>query len=633
MTVFKRKNKPDRAVEADHAVEADRAGEEPGRAAEERGRVSLMAQLAVFFLIGVAVTGALAYFTLRYISDLSVREQKADQAAGIAEYVISSVREYPAYQWLVRYWYDHAQTLDVEYDTGEATSRKAVEFLLRNPGFLISKADQETVETLSEEDQKVYAEIVYNWLLLHINEIKNIYNLAYLYCLSADPDYSGGMFLLSASDGHQRRGFEYGDAYKLGAAVRSTDSQRQALSRAALNVKGYLVDSGDYMDQYTYLATVEGRPVIIGMTFPLSGLTEEVRAQTTRSAAHFMLLQVALSLLCLILISVFMLRPLKRVQESVERYKDDKDSEAAVRSLALVRSRNEIGTLARGFSDMAREIDRYMREITAITSEKERISAELRMAADIQAHALPDHFPAFPDRKEFEIYASMDPAKEVGGDFYDFFMIDDDHLAMVTADVSGKGVPAALFMMTAKTILKTRAQTGGTPAEVLREANASLCENNRENMFVTVWLGVLEISTGILTCADAGHEQLLLWQDGAWQFLPKRRGPALAALDPEDILLMGKKFGFFDQTVQLRPGDVIFQYTDGVTEATDRDNTLYGMDRLIHAAGTAPDVEPENLLPHIRSDIDAFVKDAPQFDDITMLAMRYRGPGETGSES
>ena len=162
-------------------------------------------------------------------------------------------------------------------------------------------------------------------------------------------------------------------------------------------------------------------------------------------------------------------------------------------------------------------------------------ATELNMASGIQAHMLPNIFPAFPERSEFDIYASMEPAKEVGGDFYDFFMIGDDHLGMVVADVSGKGVPAALFSMIAKTMLKTQAQTRLSPERVLLEVNASLTENNEEDMFVTVWLGVLQISTGELTYADAGHEKLLLYQDGAWTFLPKRGGPALAMWEPEDL--------------------------------------------------------------------------------------------------
>ena len=257
--------------------------------------------------------------------------------------------------------------------------------------------------------------------------------------------------------------------------------------------------------------------------------------------------------------------------------------------------------------------------------ESSRIATELSMAAGIQTHLLPSIFPPFPERDEFDIYAMMHPAKEVGGDFYDFFMIGEDALGIVVADVSGKGVPAALFSMIAKTMLKTQAQTGLSPERVLTEVNASLCENNEEDMFVTVWLGVLEISTGKLTYADAGHEKLMLYQNGSWRMLPKAGGCALAAYTPEDLELLGETAGFQNQTVQLAPGDAIFQYTDGVTEAKNTNRTMFGEERLLEAANSATSARPEELLRYICRKIDGFVLGAPQFDDITMLGLRYLG--------
>ena len=258
--------------------------------------------------------------------------------------------------------------------------------------------------------------------------------------------------------------------------------------------------------------------------------------------------------------------------------------------------------------------------------EKERVAKELDTAAGIQLSMLPGSFPAFPDRKEFDLLASMDPAKEVGGDFYDFFLVDEDHLVLVTADVSGKGVPAALFMMIAKTLLKNSAKPGFRPAAVLEEVNRQLCEGNGNGMFVTVWLGVLELSTGRLVWADAGHEKPVLYHAGAWSFLKKHSGVALGMMDPE-LLAMDDEPAFVDQELLLSPGDVIFQYTDGVTEATDAKKRLFGEERLLEALNASGTETPEALLPCVRGEIDAFVKDAPQFDDITMLALLYRGQG------
>ena len=254
-------------------------------------------------------------------------------------------------------------------------------------------------------------------------------------------------------------------------------------------------------------------------------------------------------------------------------------------------------------------------------------SAELSMATSIQANMLPNTFPAFPTRKEFDIYATMEPAKEVGGDFYDFFLIDDDHLAMVMADVSGKGVPAALFMMTARTMLKDSALMGLDPAQAFFHVNALIAESNKAGLFVTVWLGILQISTGELTYADAGHEKLLLYQDGAWRFLPKGGCTALAVLEPDEFDDLPDSYRYRNETVQLKPGDMLFQYTDGVTEATDPAQKMFGDERLAAALNEVGGAPPKELLPHVRARIDEFVGTAEQFDDITMLALRYQGGG------
>ena len=297
----------------------------------------------------------------------------------------------------------------------------------------------------------------------------------------------------------------------------------------------------------------------------------------------------------------------------------------------VYRTGDEIEVLANTFGKLSEQMESYLRNILAMTAEKERVGTELGLATRIQADMLPNTFPAFPERSEFDVFASMDPAKEVGGDFYDFFLVDDDHLALVVADVSGKGVPAALFMTISKTLLKNVAMHAVSPAEVLREVNAQLCENNRELMFVTVWLGIYEISTGTLTFADGGHEKPVLCHNGAWSFIEKHNGVALALMEPE-LLELEDDPPFVDETLHLQPGDVLFQYTDGVPEATNAHNELFGEERLLHALQEASSVEPSALLPYLRERIDAFVEGAPQFDDITMLAIRIPERGQEKQE-
>ena len=245
----------------------------------------------------------------------------------------------------------------------------------------------------------------------------------------------------------------------------------------------------------------------------------------------------------------------------------------------------------------------------------EATEADLRVGTEIQTGSLPTDFP---DRPEFEIFASMDPAKEVGGDFYDFFMIDDDHLAIVISDVSGKGVPAALFMMSSKIYINDHAMIGGTPAEILERVNKLVCANNKAHMFVTVWLGILEISTGKLTTASAGHEYPMININGKYEMLKDKHGLAIGAMD------IAK---YKNTEIQLKKGDSIFVYTDGVAEATDANNELFGTDRTVEALNAIPKgASQKEVLAGVRVAVDAFVKEAPQFDDLTMVGLKYFGP-------
>ncbi len=288
-------------------------------------------------------------------------------------------------------------------------------------------------------------------------------------------------------------------------------------------------------------------------------------------------------------------------------------------TLSEIKTGDEIEDLAVSVSEMEKEIVTYIDNIQTITAEKERISAELSIATRIQADMLPRYFPPFPWKKEFDIYATMNPAKEVGGDFYDFFLIDDDHLALVLADVSGKGVPAALFMVITKTLIKNRSLMGKrlSTAEILSDVNNQLCEGNDADMFVTAWLCILELSTGKAIASNAGHEHPAFKPAGGEYYLKKYRHSIAVAALPNTK--------FEEHEFQLNPGDCIFVYTDGVPEATSADDELFGTKRLIEALNKEPDANARKLLTNVKNDINEFVGDAPQFDDLTMLCIRYFG--------
>ena len=278
---------------------------------------------------------------------------------------------------------------------------------------------------------------------------------------------------------------------------------------------------------------------------------------------------------------------------------------------------DELENLGEVMAEMEKSLTEHEKEMTRITAEKERISTELNMAARIQASMLPHSFPPFPDRKEFDLYASMDPAKEVGGDFYDFFLIDNDHLCLVMADVSGKGVPAALFMMISKVILQSCAMLGRSAGEILTKMNEAICSNNQTEMFVTAWVGILEISTGKLTAANAGHEYPVIKRaDENFELFKDRHGFVIGGI-------AGMEYKEYE--LQLNSGDKLFLYTDGVPEATDENMELFGTGRMLSALNEAKDCTPEQILKNMRRAVDGFVKDAEQFDDLTMLCLEYKG--------
>lgn len=277
---------------------------------------------------------------------------------------------------------------------------------------------------------------------------------------------------------------------------------------------------------------------------------------------------------------------------------------------------DEIEQLGNSFNYMLEKLESYIANLSRVTAEKERIGAELDIAKNIQASMLPCIFPAFPERREFDIYATMDPAKEVGGDFYDFFMVDERHLAIVMADVSGKGVPAALFMVIGKTLINDHTVPGKDLGEVFTEVNNMLCESNSEGLFITAFEGVLDLATGEFNFVNAGHEMpFILKAGGAFEPYKIRPGFVLAGMEN-----MKYRAG----SITLGAGDKIFQYTDGVTEATSSENELYGMDRLKNALNSVKNAAPAEILGAVKADIDKFVSGAPQFDDITMLCLEYK---------
>ncbi len=589
---------------------------------KKQRKIGIIAEVAVLFLIGVVATGFLTNISQQRLSGDAVTRQTEQYAAEMAEEVRLSVTELPAYRWLLRYWYTHADTLDVEYDAdfsgGTRTEEKSRALTERHPELQLRYLTEKQLSALPAEDQKLCAEIIYSWLITRVDQIKRTYHIDYLFCVASKAPFNTQFFLFSGADEGSVRGTDYEEVYPLGHCVNVSESQRAAMVEARDNLS-HLADAGDYVDYYTYLCSFDGYTVFIGLTYGLSDLRADVEARTRTGTAYAILNQIFLSLLCLCLIYFFVLRPLRGVQKNIRLYRSTKDSRTVAENLSRIRPHNEIGQLSEDVSDLAKEIDSHLESIRAITAEKERIGTELELAARIQAHMLPNVFPAFPNRREFDVYARMDPAKAVGGDFYDFFLVDDDHLCILIADVSGKGVPAALFMMASQIVLSNNAKSGKSPAQILTDANAAICANNREEMFVTVWLGILEISTGKVTAANAGHERPALTRDGRFTLLSDRHGLVVGAMETAKYT----EYEFY-----LKPGERLFLFTDGVPEATDAAGAMFGTDRMLDALNADPAASPEQILNNVRAAVDGFVQGAEQFDDLTMLCLEVKETGK-----
>lgn len=313
--------------------------------------------------------------------------------------------------------------------------------------------------------------------------------------------------------------------------------------------------------------------------------------------------------------------PIFEIQKAAEQFIEDSHGQTNLECIVFEKpdicSEDEIQSLSESIATMAADLKTYMQHLIEETKETERISTELDLAAKIQADMLPNTFPAFPDRKEFNIFALMNPAREVGGDFYDFFLVDEKHLAVVIADVSGKGIPAALFMAIGKTLIKDHTKPDRSLGEVFSEVNSMLCDANKEGLFITAFEGVLNLETGEFRYVNAGHEPPYICRyQKKYEKYKVRPGFVLAGME---------EMRYKEGCVSLYKGDRIFLYTDGVTEAQNKACEMYGEKRLYRILNEQSMVSPEQLLNEIQEDVHTFTDGAQQFDDITMLCMEYLG--------
>ena len=448
---------------------------------------------------------------------------------------------------------------------------------------------------------------------------------AFIYVIQADrSDYAHITFIFSTID----HGSTY-TLYDFGYVRRTTSDEYKEKYRALYEQKSdkELVildrgrsDTGSHLTAMIGLKGADGQvKAVLCVQRQMDILRKERNTYLNKVAATV----IGLVLVVIVSLSFYLhrmlLRPVTLISKEATRF----SSENTVNPQKLrdaIPNIDEIGQLASSIDRMEEQVESYISDITHITAEREHISTELNLAARIQKDFVPHTFPPFPERTEFDIYASMEPAKTVGGDFYDYFFVDDDHLCLVMADVSGKGIPASLFMMASKIILQSCAMLVQSPAEILTNANEAICNNNQEGMFVTVWLGILEISTGKLVASNAGHE---------YPVLKDANGDFVTLKEKHDFVVGGMSDRQYrEYELQLTPGSKLFVYTDGVPEATDVNDELFGMERMLKALNEEPEATPETILRNVRRAVDDFVQEAEQFDDLTMLCLEYHGPDQ-----
>lgn len=526
------------------------------------------------------------------------------------------------------YYSEHCKEMMIPYDySGDYETLKKefnVIFAQRYPGKVYGK--DIGFNELDEDLKLQYAEYEYAYWLTMFEDARDSFSLSYAYFVYPMDDLNV-CYMIDAVRG--KRTIDGKDYLTLGDVVETDPAKHEVLWEtweSGVEPTRFDVFDNEYGHTYAFYTPLVIDGEKIGLICSEVSVLSVNRAIISAVVRHFLgsviVMLIGIFVMIVLIRRNFLLRIIS-LEGSVVKYSHDKDDTVAEEIRRNESGNDEIRSLSDQFADMILELKDYMINLQHVTAEKERIGAELNVATKIQADMLPRKFPPFPERREFNLYATMDPAKEVGGDFYDFFMIDDDHIALVMADVSGKGVPAALFMVISKTLIKTRTLQGGLPGEILEDVNDQLCEGNEAELFVTVWLAIIELSTGKGWAANAGHEHpAIKRKNGSFDLSIYKHSPAVATMEG---------IPFKQHEFELEPGDSIYVYTDGVAEATNTENELYGTDRMLDVLNRS---DPENLeetLEAIRTDIDDFVGDAEQFDDITMLLFNYYGPEQKNS--
>lgn len=523
--------------------------------------------------------------------------------------VIAFMERYQALPWLMEYWMENAEVIatDNSYQYEDVQGELSIDRL--------SEVTSEQAEKLSPDLQLFFAEACYSRIASLFEQEFSLHNLDDLFLIV--PSGNDRAFILFDAEKNDDGSYRIGGYRDLGEEMLEWENYNTVISDNSTWIWGQYSNDDDFGFYREIPFGKNGETAYLCNSFARKEVYEHLNfiSLSRERAIRYLILSAFLIIFSLYLI---VLRPLAKISGTVKRYHLDKDADRVEADMAHIRSNDEMGSFAEEFSALAREMERYTARVAFLAGEKERANTELRTASEIQNSALPRIFPAFPGRTDFDVFGDMKPAKSVGGDFYDFFLIDDNRLAFLIADASGKGIPAALFMMSVKNLISYRAHGGGTPGRILTDVNTHLCRNNASMMFITVWLGILDLSTGMLSFSRAGHEPPAV-KSGNNSF-------RLYADDDFEIAIgVMEEAKYPESSIKLVPGDVVFLYTDGITEAMNDADEMYGKDRMLSCLNGMHDAAPEEIIRRVSEDVASFVNGAEQYDDLTMLAVKYSG--------
>ena len=576
--------------------------------------------LVCFLVIQILITATISIFLIVGMRAREAMRRVSDEA----EVVAWEMEEYQAIGSLVEYWIEHLDDMVPEYDEDRLYDLEG-QFRDKYPDLVyITEIDDSQFSELPEEDKMLYARICHGWISQDFDLFKESFNPLYLFCFDVRDDYMD--FLITGTKKDEKRLSQGGIVYDFGTSEHLTRGNYPHLEEVLSGEAYHTIDEYQVDVDRELNAAVSWQPVYSGgRVAAVIGVSEtylDLMMKGLPTVSFLIVLIICafvyLDLCIMHLLKKYVVVPVKEEEEAVVDYMEVKDTSSTIEKLSKIDSKNELESLARNFSSMVTELDRHVEHIREMAAEQERIGAELNVAKQIQAGMLPSVFPPYPDRHEFNLYASMAPAKEVGGDFYDFFFVDEDRIMLVIGDVSGKGVPAALFMAISKTIIRNRALTSDSLSELIEQTNRTLCDGNEESMFVTIWIALINLKTGQVKSVNAGHEDPAI-----------RRAGGSYELDiyPHDMVLglIPDAGPFEEREFTLYPGDSIYVYTDGVPEAVNMNEEFLGCDRMLEALNSDPERNVEDTITGMTRAIEEFASGADRFDDITMVCFKYKG--------